>query len=214
MSKTVNGTELAHVRWLGGSPCSGKSSIAGLLEQRHELQVYHVDEALRARHVDRLTPTRHPILHKWHTRSWDELWLQSQEQLFSEAIAAYSEHFELIVEDLLSMPRSATILAEGTALLPDLVCSLCSASCQALWVVSSEEFQRTHYPDRGPWVHMILGECKEPEQALQNWMDRDVAFARWVESRTMAQGLALLQVDGTQSIAENTAWVEQHFRLA
>jgi 2-phosphoglycerate kinase len=214
MDNPVEGTELDQVLWMGGSPCSGKSSISRLLEQRYELQVYHVDDALREHHLGRLTPTRYPILYKWHTMPWDELWMQSQERLFSEVIAAYSEHFELILEDLLSMPRSATILAEGTAILPNLVWSLHPDPRRALWVVPSEEFQRTHYPNRGPWVQMILGECKDPGQALQNWMDRDVAFSRWVESKTEELGLALLQVDGTHTIAENAAYVERHFRLA
>jgi len=46
MSETEN--RLSNVFWLGGSPCSGKSSISEILPQRFNLDVYHVDEAFAA----------------------------------------------------------------------------------------------------------------------------------------------------------------------
>jgi adenylylsulfate kinase-like enzyme len=36
--------QLAHILWMGGSPCSGKTSIADLLADQYSLVVYHVDE--------------------------------------------------------------------------------------------------------------------------------------------------------------------------
>ncbi len=34
---------LAHVLWIGGAPDAGKTSIANLLAEKHQLQVYHFD---------------------------------------------------------------------------------------------------------------------------------------------------------------------------
>jgi hypothetical protein len=81
------------------------------------------------------------------------------------------------------------------------------------WLVPTEQFQRTHYPWRGAWVQGILGQCQDPAQALQNWMDRDVAFARWVMGGTAELGLASIEVDGSQTIAENAALVAERFEL-
>ena len=36
---------LDHVTWIGGSPCSGKSTIAALLADRHGLRRYDCDAA-------------------------------------------------------------------------------------------------------------------------------------------------------------------------
>ena len=36
---------LAHVYWLGGSPCAGKSSIADSLVERYGFRLYRCDEA-------------------------------------------------------------------------------------------------------------------------------------------------------------------------
>jgi hypothetical protein len=58
-----------------------------------------------------------------------------------------------------------------------------------------------------------LSHCEDPERAFQSWMDRDIAFAQWVIQRTAALGLDWLQVDGTQTIAENASLVARHLRL-
>jgi 2-phosphoglycerate kinase len=198
---------------MGGSPCSGKSSIAAILAERYGLRTYHVDEAYKE-HRQHLVPANHPCMHKWTTTPWDELWMQPAEVLLREAIACYSEHFELVLKDLLAMPRSAPVLVEGTALLPDRVSGLLLNHHQALWVVPTEAFQRDHYPKRGAWVKSVLNQCRDPEQALQNWMDRDVAFARWVVQRAAALGLTLVEVNGQRTIAENASVVAEHYQLS
>ena len=69
------------------------------------------------------------------------------------------------------------------------------------------------YPKRGPFVQLILKQCADPDQALQNWMDRDVAFAHWVKTRTQQLGLRCIQVNGKRSIQENAELVAEHFQL-
>jgi 2-phosphoglycerate kinase len=205
--------ELAHILWLGGSPCSGKSSITELLADRYGLHRYHVDDAFNRHHEERILPAAHPTLHKWTTLSWNELWMQPGEVLLEEAKAAYEEHFGMILDDLLALPRSAPVLVEGTALLPDCVFSLLQQRHQGIWIVPAEAFQRERYASRGDWVQSILRRCEQPERAFRNWMDRDVAFAQWVIKRTAALGLDWLQVDGTRTIAENASLVARHLRL-
>ena len=55
-------------------------------------------------------------------------------------------------------------------------------------------FRRTHYARR-PWIHEILERTSQPEQAFENWMQRDADFARWLEAQVAAQELAWLSVD-------------------
>jgi 2-phosphoglycerate kinase len=205
--------DLAHVLWIGGSPCAGKSSIAKILGDRYKLATISCDEAFNQEQKKRIVPDRHPTLHKWTTLTWDELWKQPAHVLLDEAVAAYSEHFELILEDLLSLPEPSPIVVEATALLPDCVSRVLLDRHRAIWIVPTEDFQRTHYPNRGPFVKMIVSQCANPEQAFQNWMDRDVAFARWVRTQTQELGLELMIVDGGRTITENTKRVAEYFQL-
>ena len=204
---------LAHVLWLGGSPCSGKSSIARLLADRYGLRTYSCDEAF-GRHREKLTAERQPTLYKWTHTPWADLWMQPAGVLLAEAIAAYREHLDLVVADLRRLPPSEPVLAEGTCLLPDGVQPVLPSPAAGIWLVPTEVFQRGHYPRRGAWVQEIVNQCPDPQQALQNWMDRDVAFAAWVADRVQALDLELLVVDGGRSVAETAEVVARHFGLS
>jgi hypothetical protein len=208
-----NSRTLGHVYWMGGSPCAGKSSIAELLAHEFGLQIFNVDKAFNQKHRHHLDPRAQPTLHKWVTSPWADLWMQPADVLLTEAKASYAEHFELIVADVSAMRSETQVLIEGTALLPDRVSSLQVAYNRAIWLVPTEGFQRTHYPSRGDWVNQILAQCRDPDLALQNWMDRDVAFAKWVIDRTQALGYRVVEIDGTSSIEAYAALVAQHFQL-
>jgi hypothetical protein len=62
-------------------------------------------------------------------------------------------------------------------------------------------------------MHVILAECREPEIAFQNWMERDMRFARWILDETAALGLTALIVDGSTTIEQNADIVAAHFDL-
>jgi hypothetical protein len=176
------------------------------------LDAYHCDEAL-AGHQPYLDPELQPTLIKWTTSGCDDLWMQPRELLLAEAMACYEEHFALVISDILALPHNTPVLAEGTCLLPGLVNGVTTGTHQAIWMVPTEGFQRLHYPQRGPWVQAVVSQCSEPQQALRNWMERDVAFAKWVTSQTRRLGLSQMTVDGQRSIAENAELAAQHLRL-
>jgi len=212
MPRTIR-QDLAHVFWMGGSPCSGKSSIAELLSERTKLQYYPCNNAF-AEHGKRVTAVKQPAFHRVLHMTWDEIWMRPVEVQLRKEIAIYREEFNMIVQDLLALPKSPPILAEGAALLPGCVRDVLLNPHQAIWIVPTELFQRKHYPNRGPWVQDILRQCENPEQAFRNWMDRDVAFARRIARSATGLGLKLLEVDGKRTIAENARIVAQHFQFA
>jgi 2-phosphoglycerate kinase len=182
------------------------------LADQYKLRTYHCDEAF-AEHRQQVTAGQQPLLHKWTHTAWDELWMQPHETLVAEAIACYQEHFQLVMKDLLALPHSEPILAEGTCLLPSSVDKVLSSKDRAIWIIPTEAFQKAHYRDRGAWVERILSECAQPEQAFRNWMDRDVAFATWVTKTASERGLRIVQVDGMRTIAENARIVAGLFSL-
>ena len=71
--------ELAHVYWIGGSPCAGKSSIADILAATYGLTLYRTDEAY-SRHEKVVTPEQHLIFYKLTHCSSEELWMRPVEQ--------------------------------------------------------------------------------------------------------------------------------------
>lgn len=204
--------ELAHVYWIGGSPCSGKSSITNALGQRHPFHLYRCDEAFY-QHEKLINPDKQPAFSKISHYTWEELWMRPVDLLLSEEFAVYREEFQFILEDLMGLSKDQPILAEGAALLPECIAPLLAQQNHAIWVVPSEEFQLCHYSQR-EWARDIVKTCSDPEQAFQNWMQRDISFGRCIRAEAENRGLRVLVVDGEKTIDDNISQVEQHFQLA
>ena len=133
--------------------------------------------------------------------------------LLKETIACYEELFALVLEDLLSLYREMTVIVEGTCLLPYRVDKVLSRREQGVWLVPTEKFQRAQHSGGGTWAEGVLRECNAPEQAFRNWMDRDVAVARWMLEQAKGLGLICIEVDGRHTVAENAKVVAGHFGL-
>lgn len=59
----------------------------------------------------------------------------------------------------------------------------------------------------------VLRECDAPERAFRNWMDRDVAVARWMLEQARGLGLICIEVDGRRAVTENARIVAEHLGL-
>jgi hypothetical protein len=203
---------LSHVYWIGGSPCSGKSSIVERLSKRHAFRSYRADDAFAA-HAAQATASAQPHLYHIARMNWDEIWGRPVEVLLQDEIAAYREEWDMILADLLALRDDLPVIAESAALLPERVQDVLSERPHAIWIVPTEAFQRETYARRGAWVGEILAQCTQPEQSFERWMARDAAYARWVSREARRLGLRVLTVSGERSIDENAAIVEAHLGL-
>lgn len=173
--------------------------------------MYSCDDAYEA-HLKRAQAGEQPLMSKASTMTWDEVWMHPPEQLVTRELAFYREEFGMVVEDLLAMPHTTPILAEGAALLPECLTADLESVRRAVWVVPTEEFQRREYARR-EWVKNILRRCSDPEQAWENWMARDAGFARAVAHQAQERVFQLIEVDGSRSIEEHAQVIADHFRL-
>jgi 2-phosphoglycerate kinase len=201
-----------NIYWIGGSPCSGKSSVADLLAEKYGFALYRCDEAFYE-HRKIVTAELQPVFHRLVHLSSEDLWMRPVAQQVAEEIACYHEEFPLILEDLLAYPRTQPVLVEGAALLPECVYPLLSHPRRAIWIVPTGEFQMHHYQQRA-WAKDVVKACSDPEQAFLNWMQRDIAFAHHVAHEAARQALPLLVVGEQRSLVENIAWSEQYLGLS
>ncbi len=155
------------------------------------------------RHAPQFTPNEQPCLYKWTHSSWNDLWMQSDEQLLEEAICCYREHFEIALEDLIAMPKSRRIIAEGNVFMPDKVVDFIKHPEQAIWIIPTRSFLFDTYRSKRPdMVEAIIRSCDDPEQAYKNWMNRDANFSEWVKQRAEVHNFQVMTVNGEQSIQE------------
>jgi hypothetical protein len=197
---------LDHVRWLGGSACAGKTSVARRLAERHGLAVYHADDHAEA-HRRRAHPERHATFRRVMDLAPEALWARPAAEQAAELLTFYREEFELVVEDLAATAGAGPVVAEGAGLLPGLVLAAAPPG-RALWLIAAGDFRRRVYPGRGPWVAELLARSADPERAWEAWMARDDLVAAAIAGEARRLGGRVLAVDGdrpVESIADRAA---------
>ncbi|WP_102706517.1 zeta toxin family protein [Terribacillus saccharophilus] len=208
--------ELSHIYWIGGSPCAGKTTIARKLTAEYGFTYYKCDDCYDD-HMSRSTPDQQPYMYKIKDQTWDQVWSTqfcslSVEEQIEDVIRVYEEQFSLILEDLLSRPKTTPILVEGAALLPHKVAPLLTNLNHAIWMVPTLEFQIEHYKKR-EWIHRILDQYDDPDLAFSNWMERDSGFAHKIVKDAEDMNMRSLSVDGSFFIDQSYKLVKTHFEL-
>jgi len=196
---------------LGGSPCSGKSSIAEKLSAVYGFQYYKVDDHDQ-QHLQRCQHDTQPVMYKYSRMGWDEIWSQPLEQLLADELTFARERFAFILEDLCQFNLEKPLLLEGTALLPELVELYPLKPQNAVFMVPTREFQIQHYKQR-PWIAQILNGCQDPTQAFENWMERDALFGQEIIRQANASGFATIRVDGSIDIDRQFEQISARFGL-
>lgn len=201
-SATADGTalreRLRHVYWIGGGSGGGKSTIARRVAARHGLRLYATDDAM-AEHARRSSPEDSPWLHRFMAMDMDERWVGRAPSTMLETFHWFrGEGFDLIVEDLLRLPREPVVV-EGFRLLPRLVAPLLSAPTRAVWLLPTPGFREAVFAGRGGAASGFLARTTDPERALHNLLARDAMFTEVLREETTRLGLPAIEVDGTMT---------------
>jgi hypothetical protein len=205
----VSSDEFAHVRWIGGSACAGKSSAARALAVAHGLTFYSCDEQFEA-HRRRACHERHPHFCRLMDLPPEGLWTPPVEDRVRDLLAFYEDEFTLVLEDLREL--RGPVIAEGVGLLPARVTAVLADPRHACWLIATPAFRRRHYPQRAAMAE-LLGRSPDPSSAFENWMMRDDEVARRLEAEAAALALPVHRVDGTVSEAEAAATLARQLGL-
>lgn len=173
--------DFAHTFWIGGPSGAGKSTIARQLVRRWGLRLYACDTRTWE-HRDRAIAAGVDSAIQWEALTPAErAGLPAAEH---RALEAIPERQAMIIEDLVALPRSPLVLAEGTLLPPHV-----ADPSQSVWLVPSRDFQARHRDD--------------PERRTE---PMDVVIAA-----TNARGIPIVVVDGSRPVAELAGDVEIRF---
>jgi hypothetical protein len=202
---------LRHVYWLGGASGSGKSTVARRLAASYGLQLYGTDEVM-ADHGRRSNPENSPLLKAFVAMDADERWVTRSPGLMLETFHWFrGEGFGLIVEDLLRLPKSPPVVAEGFRLLPSLVQPLLAAPTRAVWLVPTPELRMIAFecrrPSGPPWS--FVDQSTDPDRALRNLLERDRMFtdslaedAKLLRLHTMTVDASMREDDVTEQVVD------------
>ena len=79
-------------------------------------------------------------------------------------------------------------------------------------IIPAPDFQISHYKER-EWVNYILEGCSDKQQAFNNWMERDILFAKKVEVECKESGIPYIVNDGTKTKDKIFHIVKELFHL-
>jgi hypothetical protein len=95
-------------------------------------------------------------------------------------------------------------------LLPELLSPLLSSPQQALWFVPTAAFKWASMARRGKPSFGV--QVSDAEQGKMNLFTRDMLLAGYIKKQVLSRGYRLCEIDGSRSVEQITAMLEQHFQ--
>mgnify|MGYP001025625257 CR=1 FL=1 len=198
------------IYYIGGSPCSGKSTIAEILSEKYHLYYFKVDDFLD-KYMKAGAEKGCELCRKLEMMSQEEIWMRDPVLQCREEILIYKEIFEFVWNDLEQIKEN-DIITEGAAYLPELMKRCNVTKNRYLSMTPTADFQIFHYKQR-EWISYFLEGCKDQEKAFSNWMDRDLLFAQEVRKQCEQEQYVSVINDGSMKTEEYVSLAARHFGL-
>jgi hypothetical protein len=167
--------------WIGGSTCSGKSTLAREHAVRTGYPIYSADDTFDE-HARRLPGSRLAAI---AAMAVGERLTRPPEAQAADVWAIAEERWPLILADLDSLPGRAIV--EGECLLPANLASLGVAPAQVTFLFITPAERRRRYSAR-QWAREHVAGCADPDAAFEAWMRRDDLVEERIRSEAIAAG--------------------------
>ena len=196
------------VLFIGGSPCSGKSTVAERISREYGAYYFKVDDFL-----DQFTHNAAkkgcPACKNSVTMTPDEIWMREPLIQCEDEFLIYDEISELVFEYLEKIDADF-IVTEGAAYTPNVMMK--HGKKEYISIIPTPDFQISHYKER-EWVPYILEGCSDKQHAFHNWMERDILFAEQVKAECEENAVPCIVNDGTRTQDEMFSIIKELFNL-
>lgn len=201
---------MANIYYIGGSPCSGKSTVTEILAAKYHLFYFKVDDFID-KYLKMGASKGYEICKKQDSLRADEIWMREPVLQCQEELLYYKETFAFVLEDLMQI-KEKDIITEGAAYLPELMRKLNISNNRYISITPTRDFQISHYNKR-EWISFVLEGCSDKEKAFSNWMERDILFAKEVQKQCIKENYVSIINDGNIEVDEYVHRIAAHFGL-
>jgi hypothetical protein len=201
---------LGHVLWIGGGPCAGKTTLSRLLAGKYDFRIYNLDW-----HYAREDRFRGgPAARWWDAHTMDERWVDiTADELLERSTASWNERFPKAIDELLTLPASRPIIAEGPGAFPWLVGPVLREPSQAIFLVPDLSLRDRVVAERERGGGAVAyRQTHDPERARANHRERDRRLCLRIEESCRDLGLRLVSIAELGDLDARIALVEEHFR--
>ena len=202
---------LTDILWIGGSACSGKSTVSERLAGELGLSVYHCDDHWYgpADHLARANPEREPFLCLWRDRTRRKEWFLTPPREHAAVMdGAFREEFAMIAADL---AVDGAGVVEGVSVTPAVMREVVPRA-RAVFLISTPAFRRSRYLDRG-FARQWLEAYADTAAAFETLMAANDLMAEGWRAEAQAAGYPVVPVDGSATPDDTYAAVVKALRL-
>ena len=196
------------VLFIGGSPCNGKSTAAERISKEYGAYYFKVDDVLD-RFIGIAAEKGYLTCQKSVDMTTDEIWMREPLIQCEEEFLIYNEISELVFDHLEKIGADF-IVTEGAAYTPKVMEKY--RTKEYISIIPTPDFQISHYKER-EWVPYVLEGCSNKQQAFNNWMERDILFAKQVKAECKENKIPCITNDGFKTQNELFSIVKELFSL-
>ena len=192
---------MEQVFFIGGSTCSGKSTLARSLARQRGWRHFCVDDHL-GEYAARGEESGGAICAKHAGMSLSEFWMRDPKEQCEELVEFYHEVFPFVLGDLVleAMASDVPVVAEGIAFLPELLSESGVDSKHCAYLVAACPLHDELYRARA-WTSQLLEGCEDRSRAFQLWMERDNLFSQHVRRQARNSGYCIYEVASVDDFA-------------
>lgn len=213
LSDNVIKDRLQHVYWLIGTSCSGKTTMANAIAEKHRMTYYDWNE-----HYPRFKEVANPADQPFLSKAFS-----GPEEYFSQPIPEYVEYlfkqteeaFEMVVADLLAMPRERPIITE-TIHIVDFVAPITEPNRIAFLYVEEDLYRDQNWDRDDPERRDILGYMRrtsDPEKHMNHVTEVGVVAGARMIATARQSGVRAFKRTIDSTVSGMLQSLEQHFRL-
>ncbi len=199
------------IYYIGGSPCSFKTSIAQKISEEYSFKVYNADNHIE-RYLEIGAKKRNKVLKKMRRVSVLEQWFLDLDVQFKNEIALYTYAGKVIKGDLKRFYKNKDILVEGCPIIPEFINKKEVAPENYVVLVASKSFERSVFETR-EYISRYLNLTENKELAFENWLARDEMIASYYKEEAQKYGYKYIEINKNSSFEDVYNDVIEHFNF-
>ena len=213
ISDHVLKAQLDNVLWIGGGACGGKTTLTDAVAEKHGFLAYHPEDHYQ-QHKHLACEQDHPAMLRPFL-GWEWFFNRPVDEYASAIIDADRERFEMVVLDAIKLSETRTVVVDAHLLEPDVVKRITTHD-KAIFLFADERTIRDAFfarEDKND-VLGVINTLADPGKTRAHVLDVACEVSARKIEPVKASGLRYVVRDGTSSIEDTLALVEEHFGLS